>query len=244
MIDSTEFAAITARKLVRNAYKAVLCTNMPPGKGAKGWPLGTLVTIASAWDGSPILLLSNLSQHTKNINQDSRSSLLIDGTEGYLNPQEGPRVGIIGRTRPITDKRFRRRFLSRHPSASLYASFGDFQCYKMEIEKYHYVGGFAQALWIEKQKAVLPRTDWVNLAEAEEDILEHMNLAHSEALRLYRTKLLGKRGKYWNMIALDPEGFDLRCGNSVHRVNFPSLVRNENDCRKALIQIVAKARKK
>ena len=114
----------------------------------------------------------------------------------------------------------------------------------MEIEKYHYVGGFAQALWIEKQKAVLPRKDWVNIAEAEEDILEHMNLAHSEALRLYGTKLLGKRGKYWNMIALDPEGFDLRCGNSVYRVNFPSLVKNENDCRKALIQIVAKARKK
>ena len=244
MTNSTEYVAFSARQLVRNAYKAVLCTNFPPGNDAKGWPLGSLVTIASAWDGSPILMLSNLSQHTQNINQDSRSSLVIDGTEGFLNPQEGPRVSIIGRTRPITDKGFRRRFLSRHPSASLYASFGDFQCYKMEIEKYHYVGGFAQALWIEKQKAVLPRKDWVNIAEAEEGILEHMNLDHPEALRLYGTKLLCKRGKHWNMIALDPEGFDLRCGNSVHRVNFPSLVKNENDCRKALIQIVAKARKK
>ena len=243
MINSAEFAAFAARQLVRNAYKAVLCTNMHPGKDAQGWPLGSLVTIASAWDGSPILMLSNLSQHTQNITRDERSSLVIDGTEGFLNPQEGPRVGIIGRTRPIKDKRFRRRFLSRHPGAALYASFGDFQCYKMEIEKYHYVGGFAQALWIEKQKAVLPRKDWVNIAEAEEDILEHMNLAHPEALRLYGTKLLGKRGKYWNMFALDPEGFDLRCGNSVHRVNFPSLVKNENDCRKALIQMVAKARK-
>ena len=244
MINSTEFAAFTARQLVRNAFKAVLCTNMLPVKGAKGWPLGSLVTIASAWDGSPILMLSNLSQHTQNITRDERSSLVIDGTEGFLNPQEGPRVGIIGRTRPIKDKRFLRRFLNRHPSASLYANFGDFQCYKMEIEKYHYVGGFAQALWIEKQKAVLPRKDWVNIAEAEEYILEHMNLDHPEALRLYGTKLLGKRGKYWNMIALDPEGFDLRCGNSVHRVNFTSLVKNENDCRKALIEIVAKSRKK
>ena len=243
MINSTEFAAFTARQLSRNAYKAVLCTNMPPGKDAQGWPLGSLVTIASAWDGSPILMLSNLSQHTQNITRDERSSLVIDGTEGFLNPQEGPRVGIIGRTRPIKDKRFRRRFLSRHPGAALYASFGDFQCYKMEIEKYHYVGGFAQALWIEKQKAVLPRKDWVNIAEAEEDILEHMNSAHPDALRLYGTKLLGKRGKHWNMIALDPEGFDLRCGNSVHRVNFISLVKNPDDCRKALIQIVAKARK-
>ncbi len=83
----------------------------------------------------------------------------------------------------------------------------------------------------------------MNIAEAEEDILEHMNSAHPDALRLYGTKLLGKRGKHWNMIALDPEGFDLRCGNSIHRVNFISLVKNPDDCRKALIQIVAKAKK-
>ena len=242
MINSSKSAAFVARHLVRCALKAVLCTNMSLNKNSNVYPFGSLVTIATAWDGSPILLLSNLAQHTQNILKDSRSCLLVDGTDGFLNPQQGPRVGIIGRIIPIKNDRLSDRFLSRNPQASLYANFDDFGFYKMKVEKYHYIGGFAQALWIEKQKVVLPKNDWIKIAESEEDILSHMNSSHTETLRLYGVKLLGKRGIYWKMIALDPEGLDLRCGHSVHRLNFPALVKNADQCRKELIKLAAKAK--
>ena len=242
MKDFSEQAAVKARQLVRCAVKAVLCTHMSENPIAKGYPLGSLVTLATSWDGSPILLLSSLAQHTKNIANDAHISLLVDGTQGYLNPQQGPRVGVIGRLSLTNEDGFGRRFLRRHPRASIYANFKDFQFYKIEVEKYHYVGGFAQAVWVGKRKAVLPRKDWVNVAESEEEILSHMNLDHLDTLRLYGTKLLGKRGKHWDMVSLDPEGLDLRCGNSIHRINFPSLQTNTHDIRKTLIQMSVEAK--
>ena len=242
MINSEKSVAFVARHLVRCAHKAVLCTNMSQRKNSNVCPFGSLVTIATTWDGSPILLLSKLAQHTQNILKDSRVCLLVDGTDGFLNPQQGPRVGIIGRIIPTKNDGLRHRFLRRNPQANLYANFGDFEFYKMDVQKYHYIGGFAQALWIEKQKVVLPKKDWIKIAASEEDILSHMNSSHTEALRLYGVKLLGKRGKYWNMIALDPEGLDLRCGNSVHRLNFASLVKNASQCRKELIKLATQAK--
>jgi len=243
MTDKVKPAATVARQLVRSARKAILCTTADQKKGIEGWPVGSLVTIATAWDGSPILLLSTLAHHTQNLMHDPRASLLVDGTEGYLNPQQGPRVGVMGLIKPTRDKGLYRRFLARHPSASVYADFGDFQFYKMRVERYHYVAGFARALWVSRKKTVLKRKDWVNIAASEEDILEHMNSDHREALRLYGTKILGYTGKHWNMIALDPEGMDLRCGNSLHRLEFDSLVIDAHDCRRALISLAAKAKK-
>ena len=243
MNNFSEQAAVKARQLVRSAIKAVLCTNISENQFAKGYPFGSLVTIATAWDGSPILLLSSLAQHTKNIVNDEYISLLVDGTDGYHNPQQGPRVGVVGRLSLTKDGGLGRRFLRRHPRASFYANFKDFNFYKLEVEKYHYVGGFAQALWIGKRKAVLPKRNWVKVAESEEEILSHMNSDHLETLRLYGTKLLGKNGKHWGMVALDPEGIDLRCGNKIHRINFSAPVTNTYDVRKTLIQMSVAAKK-
>ena len=242
MTDKAKPGATGARQLIRSARKAILCTTGYNGKGVEGWPVGSLVTIATAWDGSPVLMLSTLAYHTQNLIQDPRASIIVDGTEGFLNPQQGPRVCIMGRIRRTRDKRLHRRFLARHPRASLYSRLPDFQFYKMGVERYHYVAGFARALWIKRPKTVLTRKDWVNIAASEEHILAHMNSDHHEVLRLYGTKLLGHRGKHWHMIALDPEGIDLRCGDSLHRLEFDSIKQNAHDCRKALVSLAAKAR--
>ena len=243
MTAKKKSAAGIARHLLRSASKAVLSTHGHQGENNKIGPLGSLVTFATSWDGSPILMLSTLAQHTQNLLGNAQASLFVDGTEGFLNPQQGPRVCVMGCIMPLKEKKEHRRFLARHPRASLYASFGDFQFYKMKVERYHYVGGFAKALWIGRKKAILSRENWVNIAASEENILEHMNLSHQEALRLYGTKLLGQRGKHWRMIGLDPEGIDLRCGNSNHRLEFGELIIDAKECRKTLISLAAKARR-
>ena len=232
-----------ARHLVRAGRKGVLATNgRANDKNAPGVPGSALVTYAAAWDGSPVFLLSTLSHHTQNIAEDPRASLLVEETAGFANPQQGPRVSMVGRVKQEMDERLHRRFLAKHPRAALYAGFGDFQFYRMTVEKYHSVGGFARAVWIGKQKAVLPKATWQDLADAEQDILEHMNADHREALFLYGSKLLGKRGKHWSMVGVDPEGVDLQCGDTVYRLPFDSLVTNADQCREAFVAMVKTAR--
>ena len=136
-----QLAADEARRLIRVGRKAVLATNgSKQEKYAPGWPSSSLVTYATAWDGSPLFLLSTLSHHTQNAMRDPRVSLLVDGTDRHTNPQEGPRVSVVGHLRLENDTRLHRRFLAKHARAKLYAGFSDFQFYKLlTIDDYcHY----------------------------------------------------------------------------------------------------------
>ena len=242
-MTAPQMAVDEARRLIRIGRKGVLATNgSNQEKHAPGWPGSSLVTYATAWDGSPLFLLSTLSHHTQNALRDSRVSLLVDGTDGYVNPQQGPRVSVVGNLRLENDTRLHRRFLAKHARAQLYAGFGDFQFYKMTVEQLHYVGGFASALWISKKNAVLPKSAWRDIAVSEESILRHMNSDHQEAIRLYGTKLLKKRGRHWSLIGVDPEGLDLLCGLTIHRLPFDSLVTNADNCRKMLVRLAKQAR--
>ena len=151
-------------------------------------------------------------------------------------------MSVVGHLRLENDTRLHRRFLAKHARAKLYAGFSDFQFYKLTVEKLHYVGGFASALWISKKNAVLPKSAWRDIAVSEESILRHMNSDHQEAIRLYGTKLLKKRGRHWSLIGVDPEGLDLLCGLTIHRLPFDSLVTNADNCRKMLVRLAKQAR--
>ena len=64
-----------------------------------------------------------------------------------------------------------------------------------------------------------------------------MNTDHREALRLYGTVLLGRRGKHWSMVGIDPDGLDLRCGHTIHRLDFGAPVDSAETCREVLVAL-------
>ena len=230
--------ALAARRLIRIGRKGILATNGSiHDKNAPGWPFTSLVTYATSWGGNPLFLFSTLSQHTQNIFRDSRASLLVDGTRGCSNPQQGPRVCVIGRIKLEDDDRLARRFLARHPGADLYADFSDFKFYTLVVEKIHYVGGFARAIWINKKNAVLSKSKWQELAASEESIINHTNADYPDTLRFIGTKLLKKRGRYWSLTGIDPEGLDLLCGQTFHRLNFDSPITVSEQYRKMLVRL-------
>ena len=232
-----------ARALMRRGVKASLATvGAPADPATAGWPAAALVTVACACDGSPILLLSTLAHHTRNILADPRAALLFDGTDGLANPQAGPRVAAMGRVTATKDKALARRFLARHPAARAYAGFGDFAVYKMAVERLHFVGGFARARWIGKRAATLPGKMCAEIARHEEEILAHMNGDHAEALALYARELLGARATQVELVAVDPEGFDLRCGRTVKRLDFATPVATLTDVRTAFVSLTRAAR--
>lgn len=232
-----------ARGLIRRAAKAAFATIGAPGDTAtQGWPSAALVTIACAMDGSPIVLLSTLAHHTRNLLADPRASLLIDATDGFANPQAGPRVAAMGRIERSDDPAIARRFLARHPAARGYAGFGDFAFYRMKVERLHYVGGFARARWIEREDAVLSEALCRGLTDHEHDILAHMNEDHAETLLLFAHRLVKSRAKTVHLIAVDPEGFDLRCGRANYRVDFPDVATGLSQLRAAFVTLAQSVR--
>jgi putative heme iron utilization protein len=230
--------------LVRGLDRAVLATALPPEKGGENgsWPYASLVLVAVDHDLSPLLLLSDLALHGKAIAADNRVSLLFDGTAGLEQPLTGPRVTLLGRASPSDDPRLRRRFLARHPDAALYADFGDFRLYRVALERTHLVGGFGKIRWLTAAELV-PAPPARALVEAEHDIVAHMNDDHADALGLYAAKLLGLPGDGWRMTGIDSEGIDLRRRGIVARLALPTAVSGPEEARKALVALVAKARR-
>ena len=229
------------RGMMRRCRKAVLGTN---AREPEGWPMTSLVGIAPAGDGAPVLLLSELSAHTRNLRADGRASIFLDGTAGARNPLTGARVTLFGRLRKEDDPRKAARYLRYNPDASSYADFADFGFFRLDIERAHFVGGFARAYWADGRKLTANGKAARDIAKAEAGILEHMNADHPEALRLYGTVLLGRRGKHWSMIGIDPDGLDLRCGHTIHRLDFDAPVDSAQTCRAVLVALAKEARKK
>ncbi len=141
------------RNLLRAADRAALATSLPAAT-YQAWPYASLVLMAAAKDGSPILFISDLSEHAKNIAADNRVSLLIDGTGGLKEPLTGPRVSILARAVRADQADLKARFLARHPGAKIYAGFADFHVYRLEVTRAHFVAGFGRILWIEAAEII------------------------------------------------------------------------------------------
>ena len=227
------------RDLVRGLDRAALATALPGQSGA--WPYVSLVLVAADHDLSPILLLSDLAEHTKAIAADGRVSLLFDGTQGLEQPLTGPRVTLVGRANRTADERLGRRFLARHPDAAIYAGFNDFHFYRVAVERAHLVGGFGKIRWLSAAELIGPPPS-AGLAEGEEGIVSHMNEDHAAAVQLYAGKLLGLSGSDWRMTGIDAEGIDLRQAGRVARLPFDTPLGAANEARKVLVALVAKAR--
>ena len=231
--------AVTCRSLLRRCGTAALATLERGGAGA---PYVSLVQVAAAHDGSPLLLLSNLAEHTKNIAADSRVSLLFDGTQGLDDPLAGARLTVQGRIGALGDtvaeRHQRQRYLARHPEAAAYAGFADFGYYRVAPERLHLVAGFGRIRWLDAAAVLLDQRRLGTLAEEEEGILAHMNAAHADAVDLYARAAAPGAPAGWRMTGVDPEGLDLRRNAAWARLDFRGMVNDGASARRELVRIV------
>jgi putative heme iron utilization protein len=137
LADSASNAAL-ARGLMREAPSAALATLQ-----ADGGPFASYVTTAPSPDGSPLLLLSRLAVHSRNLERDPRASLLFVREAGS-EAMAALRVTLMGRAVKDDDPKLKELFLSRHPDAARYAGFGDFSLHRFEIAAGHLVAGFGR----------------------------------------------------------------------------------------------------
>ena len=227
---------------VQNIVRRALTASLATLDQSTGHPYASLVTVATAPDGAPVLLLSTLARHTRNLLADARVSLLFDGTEGTGDPLAGGRVTFIGRIEPTQDPTDRRRFLARHETAAGYADFQDFSFYKLKAEKAHFIGGFGRIIELQSNAFLTDVSGSARLIAAEPDIIAHMNQDHADAIALYATELLHASPGVWRMTGIDPTGTDLLLGRCTQRLNFEKMLESLGDARRVLADLAAAAR--
>jgi putative heme iron utilization protein len=230
-------ARLAGKKLLREGRSGALATLMT----GSGDPYCSLVNVATASDGAPLLLLSTLALHTKNILADARVSLMLDERKDG-DPLEGARVMLMGTLVATGDEAARTAYLRRHPDAEMFAGFGDFAFYRMEIMRAHLVAGFGRIVDLAAKDVLTDVSDASALLEAEADTIEHMNADHADACRLYATKLLGGPDGDWACVGVDPDGIELQQGRMALRLFFPRHVTAPGPLRAVLNDLAEKAR--
>ena len=232
------------RGLMRTASQVSVSTAL--ARDGSGRPYVSLALVALDHDASPLLLLSDLADHTTNLKARAEIALLFDGTGSYRDPLAGPRASVLGQIKVVEDQRLLARFLRRHPGAELYAGFRDFNLYRLEVETAHLVAGFGRIHWVEAADVLFDVTAASALAAAEDDIVAHMNQDHADAVALIANRIAecpeaGDEAP-WILTGVDPEGCDLRRGSSVSRVDFDKTVTDAETARVELVRLTKRAR--
>jgi putative heme iron utilization protein len=235
--DNAFDARLATKKLLREGRSGALATLLP----GSGDPYCSLVNVATAVDGAPLLLLSTLALHTENILADERVSLMVDERkEG--DPLEGARVMVMGTCAQSSDQSSGPSYLRRHPEAEAFANFADFAFYRIEIARAHLVAGFGRIVDLKPQDVLTDVSDARALIESEPDAIAHMNADHADACRLYATRLLGAPDGNWRCVGIDPEGLELQKGRTALRLPFPQRVTDPGPLRALLKQLADQAR--
>ena len=223
-----------ARALVRQCDKAVLSTIEADGAG---WPYGSLVMTACDYVGRPILLLSDLAEHTKNLKQNARVSLLFDGTDGLDDRLTGARVTVMGRAAVTKKPADRARYRARHPSSSAYENFADFNFYSIDVTKVHQVAGFGKIDWMPAAAFLFGSSPSTEFGMTETEAVEELNKEHIDLESSFGHVSGALTGKGWRFTGIDPEGCDLRVGGKVARILFKKPMTDFPSIRDALNEL-------
>ena len=227
------------RLVMRNAHTATLSTLQHDS----GFPYGSLVNVATDCVGNPILLISTLAWHTKNLLEDPRASLLFCAPQGPGDPLQGTRVTVLGRLVRDDDSHALDRYLAWQPQAEPYAHFADFSVWSLQSELVHTVAGFGR-IDSEGADAILVAEKTAETArELEADVVEHMREDHQDATDLIVRHIAGDGSGNWHMSGCDPDGALFSNGGRSIRVDFDRMAENAADYRRILAELTAKARK-
>ena len=222
-----------------------LCTLLNATAEPAGHPYGSLVTTALS-DGRPVFLLSGLAEHTRNLTEDPRCSLLLTEA-GDDNPLALGRVTLLGHAENLGKDAGAARddYLAAHPQAAYYLEFGDFSFWRLEVESLRYIGGFGRMSWVDVDEWYGAAPD--PLAPAAAGILEHMNEDHRDALSEYCLAFSRARDfSEVTMTGIDRYGFEMSVvtddGARPVRVAFDAPLDGADQVRATLVELVKRAR--
>jgi heme iron utilization protein len=235
-----------ARTLVEREHTGMLSTL---SRRHAGYPFGSLMPYAPDDSGRPLLLISGLAMHTKNLEADPRASLFVAESSATEDPLAAGRVTLMGtaiRVPPAERTTVRAAYLDRHPGASNWVDFEDFAFWRLDLLDVYWVGGFGAMDWLVVGDYAGARPD--PLRDAATDIMEHMNQDHHDALLTMARALAHEEAEEARMVGVDRLGFKLRLrsGARLHscRIAFPREVTSAPGCREVLIEMLRESRRR
>ena len=235
MAEAPEPPAWAARKLLRAARAGSLAS------AVAGQPFASLVTPACAPDGSILLLLSDLSEHTRHLRAEPRCAVLVAGAPEAPNPQTAPRVTATGVAEQVADAALRARWLAVHPYGALYADFADFHLWRIVPRAALFVAGFARAYRLRTAELAPDPGAVAAIAAAEVEIVAHCNNAHADAMAAIGSRASGI-ATAWRMAAVDVDGCDLAHEERTVRVAWAAPLGAPADVRTELVRLAQAAR--
>ena len=208
-----------------------------------GHPYGSLV-IYAVHEGDPVLLISGLAEHTKNLEASPRCSLLVH-ERGPDNPLALARATFVANAERVDDDAVAASFLARHPDARYYADFTDFAYWRLRVTGVRYIGGFGRMSWVETDAWASAEAD--PLSAHAKGIVDHMNDDHADALRVL-SEAFSRSGAVPEavMTGVDRYGFEMSVttaqGPRPVRIAFDEPVGTTAEVRGAMVAMLKKAR--
>jgi len=211
-----------------------------------GYPFGSVVPFVLDQSAAPVILISRLAEHTRNLAADGRCSLIVEDP-GIEDLQAAARLTCIADAEDVSEKDLpavQSRYLRFFPGAQQLLDLGDFSFRRLRVKALRFIGGFGKIHWVSGEDYAPPGN---SLAEAEQGILDHMNNDHAHNIADYCKHYLGTQDPGM-MIGVDCDGIDLRIGTDgemrgdVRRIDFDRTVRDANEARAALVTMAKAAR--
>lgn len=220
-----------ARQLLLKEYRAVLSTH---SKAMPGFPFGSAVPYCLSDEGWPLILISRIAQHTKNLQADPRCSLLV-AERGAEDVQATGRLTLLAEAQRVDEadvgaaaKRYYRYF----PESSDYHRVHDFDFWILKPVRWRYIGGFGAIHWLDQVALANP---FAGPEDGEGAMLDHMNQDHTAAIAHYVQQAGLPPLPVAQMVGIDSEGFHLRIGHAVRWLPFPDSCSNPGAVRQALV---------
>jgi putative heme iron utilization protein len=227
-----------ARALLRSARKGALATLAT----VSGHPYASMVLVATEPDGSPLLLISRLAVHTRNLAADGRASVLIDGTPAGADALAGARLTLVGTMQPSSTPTARDRFLARHAGARLYADFPDFGTWSLTVERAHFIAGFGRIVELPWTALVEPTEDAAALIAAESRLIADLTARLQPEICAIGAAASGGKSTLWQIVGVDPGGLELADDDGgALRVAFGARITTPAGAEAALRQLAAQA---
>ena len=198
-----------------------------------GIPFGSVVPYCVDKEGQPVVLISQIAEHTHNINSDQKASITIL-IHDQVDIQSKARITISGNMELVNDQETEDKYHRYFPNSIDYNTVHDFSFYKLKLQSIRYIGGFGNIHWIEANDFLLNNPFF---GDDEIRIIEHMNKDHIETMKHYcRTNnIVFEDGNEPSMVGIDSEGFHLRVAARIHRINFAEPVSTPKQVRETLV---------
>ena len=221
--------ATEARRLLRHFNTGVVGTR---SVRYLDYPYTAALPFCTDQQGRIVVFISHLSEHTKAFARDARVSFTASPLVPELRPQA--RQTVLGRISRNDDAAVAARYLRFFPDNRRFLEIGGFWFHTIEPAHVRLIAGFGSAHWIKGDAMLAAR---LPIADAEQDILDHMNSDHRDSLVNYCRHVHGVEATTTEMVGVDCDGFDVRADNKIYRFDFESEVRTAGDVRAALITL-------